>query len=272
MKNPILAITPFEQPDARLALALINSGALPVLDLGRDREAGLAALKILEGSGAPFGVRFPEDCPIGTKELPGTVRTVVLPAPPEDESVCRDRCVIVQVVSLEEARRACRAGAFGLIAKGEESGGRIGAESAFMLFQRLVREIELPIWVQGGIGPHTAAACIAGGAAGVVVDSQLACLPECSLPDTIKKVVASMDGSECVVASGQRIFSPPGLCVSGLKKNPASILLPAGQDAAFASSLAGRYKTARKLIGGILEAMETHLGQAKARPEVEQPS
>lgn len=60
MQDPIIAITPFEQPDTRLALALVGSGALPVLDLGRDRDAGLAALEILVGSGAQFGVRLPE--------------------------------------------------------------------------------------------------------------------------------------------------------------------------------------------------------------------
>ena len=50
-----------------------------------------------------------------------------------------------------------------------------------MLVQRLVGALDVPVWAQGGIGEHTAAACIAGGAAGVVLDSQLALVRESSL-------------------------------------------------------------------------------------------
>ena len=67
-------------------------------------------------------------------------------------------------------------------AKGSESGGRVGEETAFVLLQRLIHAVDLPIYVQGAIGLHSAAACLAGGAAGVVLDSQLALLRESSLP------------------------------------------------------------------------------------------
>src|SRR3569833_1986672 len=42
----------------------------------------------------------------------------------------------------------------------------------------------------GGIGPRTAAACVVGGAAGVVLDSQLALMPESDLPDEVLAAVA----------------------------------------------------------------------------------
>src|SRR5258708_3814335 len=48
------------------------------------------------------------------------------------------RPVLVQVVSVAEARAAKAAGAAGLIAKGSESGGRVGEETALVLLQRLL--------------------------------------------------------------------------------------------------------------------------------------
>ena len=46
------------------------------------------------------------------------------------------------------------------------------------LAAKLCDAFDLPIYAQGGIGPHTAAACAVGGAAGVVLDSQLALVRE----------------------------------------------------------------------------------------------
>ena len=85
--------------------------------------------------------------------------------------------MLAQVTSLDDARRAIAAGARGLIAKGSEAGGRIGDETTFVLLQRLV-ELDVPVWAQGGIGEYTAAACIAGGATGIVIDTQLALVRE----------------------------------------------------------------------------------------------
>jgi acyl transferase domain-containing protein/NAD(P)H-dependent flavin oxidoreductase YrpB (nitropropane dioxygenase family)/NAD(P)-dependent dehydrogenase (short-subunit alcohol dehydrogenase family) len=63
------------------------------------------------------------------------------------------------------------------VARGEESGGWCGRESAFVLCQRLAKQ-SLPFYIQGGIGPQTAAACKVAGAAGVVVDDVLLSLRE----------------------------------------------------------------------------------------------
>src|SRR4030095_9996810 len=80
----------------------------------------------------------------------------------------RPRRVIVQVTSLAEARASIADGADGLVAKGNESGGRVGEETAFVLLQRLRGALgaSVPIWLQGGIGLHTSAAAILGGANG----------------------------------------------------------------------------------------------------------
>jgi hypothetical protein len=87
----------------------------------------------------------------------------------------------------------------------------VGEESAFVLFQRLAREARLPVWVQGGIGLHTTAACAAGGAAGIVLDGQLALLRESTLPAPVRDIVRAMDGSETRLLGGHRVFTRPDL-------------------------------------------------------------
>ncbi len=73
-----------------------------------------------------------------------------------------------------------------------------GELSTFVLLQALLADdtLGVPVWAAGGIGPHTAAAAVAGGAAGVVVDTQLALLPEAELPSALTTAVTGLDGSE----------------------------------------------------------------------------
>ncbi len=271
----LVAISPFEHPDARLVLALARAGALAVLDLGRDGRAAREALgKLARDGRGGLGVRVPDAVAWDPKDLPACVDTVIVGAG-ADVARFRPRRVIVQVTSIEEARAARAAGADALIAKGSESGGRVGSETAFVLAQRLAEEIDLPFWVQGGIGLHTAAACIASGAAGVVLDAQLALVRESALPQAVKAAVRAMDASETTVIAGHRLFTRPDLPVAHLTSADAAAilgklgagdletsLLPAGQDAAFARPLADRFKTAGGVVHAIVTAIDEHLRAA----------
>src|SRR5690606_19191236 len=109
---------------------------------------------------------------------------------------------------------ALDAGADGLVAKGCESGGRVGSTGAFVLLQQIRSITSLPVWVQGGIGRHTAAAAIVGGATGVILDVQTVLLRESAVPPTIRAVVGAMDGSETRVLGGHRLYSRPDLWVA----------------------------------------------------------
>jgi len=275
--HTILGITPFEYPDADLLVAICRAGAFGILDLGRDPVAARAAVDavVRQMPSIPFGVRVPQEHDWEPRDLPAAAEVVILSSS-EHLSRWRPRRVLVQVCSIEEARHAEQAGADGLIAKGEESGGRVGDDSAFILLQRITRESALPIWVQGGIGLHTAAACIAGGAAGLVLDSQLALVDESSLPDGTKSIVSAMDGSETIVVGGHRVFSRPDLPIPTMKDaEPAAIarslgasdlhrfLLPSGQDAAFASGLAHRFRTAGGVVRAMRQAIAGHLKDAR---------
>jgi len=269
----IIGISPFCHADPNLVAALAKTDALGVLDLGTDPAAASDALEALTARDPRrFGVlvRPGMAAPDISPEA-----VVVLSGPEYSVDPWARRTVLAQVTSLDEARRAEAAGVAGVIAKGTESGGKVGEETSFLLLQHLVRQIRLPIWVQGGIGPHTAAACVAGGARGVVIDAQLALVRESRLPAFVKEIVASMDGSETLVVDGHRVFSRPDLApllaraegdvISHLGATDLTQkLLPTGQDAALAASLAERCCTAGGLVSTLVASIDDSLEAAKA--------
>lgn len=271
---PVIGLTPFGRPDVTLLNAVHRSGALAVLDLGTNQQNCLDALSAAAVKVAEFGVLIQPGLSITPDDLPSNVVLVVLPAG-MDIAPWTKRTVIVQVTSVDEARQAAGEGASGLIAKGNEAGGRVGEQSTFVLLQALTPQIELPIWAQGGIGLHTAAACVAGGAAGVVLDGQLALVRESTLPAEIKDAVSAMDGSETRLVAEHRIYSRPDLPAATLETDDLSEvagmlgaeslhkqLLPAGQDAAFAANFAHRFGTAGGVVTAVESAIHSHLQMA----------
>jgi acyl transferase domain-containing protein/NAD(P)H-dependent flavin oxidoreductase YrpB (nitropropane dioxygenase family) len=285
LESVVLGITPFEQPDTALVVALHRAGALGILDVGRDparaREA-LAALARTLPRG--FGVRIPEY--VDLPNLPAAARVVVLPARVAFSApTFGERTVLVQVTSIAEARAAIAFGAHGLIVKGNEAGGRVGDETSLVLLQRVIAEAHangrgaaVPVWVQGGVGLHGAAACIAGGARGVVLDAQLSLLEESSTPAETRRAIAAMDGSETVVVADHRIFSRPNVLAPAPGASPRDVathfgatdlsreLLAAGQDAAFAKGFADRFRTAGGLVRALRASIASHIHQARVRP------
>ncbi|HMQ26437.1 MAG TPA: nitronate monooxygenase, partial [Acidimicrobiales bacterium] len=289
-RDLIVGVSPGERPDPAVVVGLVRAGALDVLDLGRDATiAGAALAEVTRGTDVAFGVRVPEGAEHDPAALPDAVDTVVLAAVPADPAdataevgrwAAGGRRVLVEVRTPTEADAAVAAGVAGLIAKGAESGGRIGDLTAYVLLQDLVARTDLPVWSQGGIGRHTAAAAVAGGATGVVVDAQLALVRESTLPAAVRHAVGAMDGSETVVVGHHRLFTRPDLPVNALDPDtdPAEVVahlgagdlraqyLPVGQDGAFAAPLARRFGTAGGLAQGLRAAIDEHLAAATARP------
>lgn len=187
-----------------------------MLDLtagGRRAAAELASAE--EWSAAGFGVRLRDNDAFPARDLPACVHTVLLTADasctPADFPSHR---VLVEVTGRAQALRAAAAGAHGLIARGHEAGGPVGELSTFVLLQQLLDddELDLPVWACGGAGPHTAAAVVAGGGAGVVLDTQLALLAEAEaeLPAGTSALLAGLDGSETTVQDGRRVVRRRG--------------------------------------------------------------
>ena len=272
----IIGLSPFEHPDVGLVIAAARAGALGVLDLGHERAVACRALETLAHRlAAPFGVRFPEYLDEAGIELPAHARVVVVPASTH-RFAWGDRTVLAQVTTIEEARNAATGGAHALIVKGHEAGGVVGEETTFVLLQRVLAETRLPVWAQGGIGLHTGAACVAAGARGVVLDSQLALLEGVSTSDALRAALTSMDGSETVVVAGSRIYarasartpehgiSPVQLAARLGATDPAHDLVALGQDAAFARPFAARFGTVERVVRAVHTAMTGHVRQARA--------
>ena len=184
------------------------------------------------------------------------------------------------------------------IAKGHEAGGWIGEEGSFVLSQRLLGTLSIPVYLHGGIGLHTAAAAYVAGAAGAVLDAQLLLARESPLPDSLRATLAGVDGSETVTLGARlgapfRAYSRPGLhsleqlraveeellasadarggVARGRQRRDVggagtdAAVLPLGQDAAFAAELARRFDTVAGIIDGLRAAIARRLRDARGR-------
>jgi acyl transferase domain-containing protein/NAD(P)H-dependent flavin oxidoreductase YrpB (nitropropane dioxygenase family)/acyl carrier protein len=186
------------------------------------------------------------------------------------------RSAIAEVTTHDDALRASTAGVSGLIVAGHEAGGWGGAESCFVLLQKVLAASDLPVWVRGGIGPTVAAGCVAAGAAGVVLDGALWLARESPLDLAWRERISRWDGSETTVigpalGTKLRVFALPGSGALARLRQKAddggeaweSALdrevgwrdgqcLPVGQDAALAADLARKFVT----VGGIVQAVD----------------
>ncbi|WP_019631243.1 SDR family oxidoreductase [Actinomadura atramentaria] len=287
----IIGIGPFGRPAPRVAVAVARAGGLGVLDLGVDRAAALAALgEVARWWRGPFGVRVPAGCPVRPDDLPDAVRTVLVDAaalrpgaPLDVAGYARGRRTLVEVVDPGEAAAALALvpAVDGLVARGAEAGGRVGDRTSFTLLRRLLDELpaDFPVFAAGGMGPHAAAAAVAGGAAGVVLDVQFALVREMELPADVAAALAAMDGGETRVVEGHRIYARPDLpdvdlsCLdlAGItaRLGPAGLAvapLPVGQDGYLAAPLAARHRTAGGVVQAVRRAIGEHLRAAARVP------
>lgn len=198
--------------------------------------------------------------------------------------------VLVEVISCADLSRVEAAQVDGLVAKGNEAGGRVGADSSLILLQRLTAATDLPIIAQGGVGYDTVAAFRAGGAVGVFLDWQLALFDESCTPSKLAAAVSRMDGSEtrCLLgdsSTGYRVFwradhlesralEPVSLLGPEALQNAVSEAVSPetgtglwliGQDAAFASTFKTRNRTLRAALDEIAERSETLLRTAQTQ-------
>jgi acyl transferase domain-containing protein/NAD(P)H-dependent flavin oxidoreductase YrpB (nitropropane dioxygenase family) len=265
----VIAISPCGtlEPSPRLITEAARGGGRGVLDMADGGPQPRSALAQC-ASAAPgsVGVRIPAGCAMTAADVRGcagpAVGLAVLGAgAPWEVAAAASWCrVLVEVTSLPEARTAAGGGADGLIARGMESGGPVGDLSTFVLLQQLLETdgLDLPVWAAGGIGVHTAVACVLGGAAGVVLDSQLGLMPESDLPGDVMRVLRRMDGSETVVSPdgrGVRVTGRPARLAGPRDPEASTTLLPIGQDGQLAAVFAARWPDTASAVRGIRAAI-----------------
>ncbi|MCH2169968.1 SDR family NAD(P)-dependent oxidoreductase [Myxococcota bacterium] len=175
----------------------------------------------------------------------------------------------------------------GLVLKGNESGGFVGELGSFVLFQHWRDRAGVPLYVRGGVTPHSAAACAALGAAGAVLDSQLLLLDESPFSRALKPLLGRLSGTETVPVGdaergeyfrllvrpdcpASRSFAAEGegtdahlLREQALGEidwnDPTRGLLPIGQDVCFANAWAQRHRSVSAVLRDIDEAVAGHL-------------
>ncbi len=207
--------------------------------------------------------------------------------------------VFCEVISVAEATMAEAAGADVVIVKGNEAGGRVGEETSAILLQRCKRELQIPIWLRGGIGVHTAAAAYVGGARGVVLDAQLLLTRESPLGPVDREFVARLDGTETVClhigtreqyrvrlrtgspralafqtrmdTAGQsetssgidnREFVYSTISQQNYQTGASADVLPLGQEGAFAARFAEKYVSVAGVFSSMRVAVEEHCRSA----------
>ncbi|HEV7859226.1 MAG TPA: nitronate monooxygenase, partial [Pyrinomonadaceae bacterium] len=319
----LIALTLPGSSDPAIAIAASRAGELGVLDLQyvSDESEALAAVNRLAryAAGHRCGIKLEAGAqgfvPHLISSLPPEIGYVILvPTAPDVLRALvqslreQNLMVLLETISLEEARLGEELGVEALIAKGHEAAGRVGEETTFILLQRLLAHSALPVLAQGGIGLHSAAACYEAGAAGVVLDAQLALVHESPLPESIRASVARMDGSEtmCIGASlgeAYRLYHRPGpnaneelrrlassLAEQSLSKDELRVAwrheirarvgsevdgrgaLLLGQDAAFAAPLAERFRNVGGVMSGFRQEIDNHLQAARALKPLDQNS
>ena len=297
-----VVLCPSGSPDATVPIAGSRAGALGVVNLefAVDLDAGLAQLRRLcELGRGRCGVLLDgaETLAAVVAAQPDALDTVLLANTPVEELPALVELVhgaglqaYVVATALGEAVAAQDAGADAVIAKGHEAGGWIGEEGSFVLSQRLLGTLAVPVYIHGGIGRHTVAAAYVAGAAGAVLDAQLLLTRESPLPDDLRATLAGADGSETVTLGSElgapfRAYSRPGMHSlerlravedellasadargawrAGVRAHVAgagvdTAVLPLGQDAAFAAELARSFET----VAGILDGLGAAIARA----------
>ncbi|HEX7308001.1 SDR family NAD(P)-dependent oxidoreductase [Lentzea sp.] len=244
-RERVLCLSPFSTPNPALVVAAERAGALGVLDLGPNAAADLA--RVAARHPGAFGVRL--HGPVAAP-LPQSVDTVVvdLERYRPDPAELGERRVLAIVTSVAEAVAAIEWGAAGVIAKGAESGGRVGGSPAFVLLQQVLALTGLPVWAAGSIGPDTAAAAVAGGARGVVLEGQLALVAEARkhISAEFVNAVRMMDGADTVVKDGVRVH---------LRQNALEI----GQEGSFGELNRSSFGTVGGVVGAIQRGIQDNL-------------
>lgn len=309
-----IAVTPVHLCDPSLALTAAHAGGMGILDFEfcdvDGRASATRNLRWLVRSasepGDCIGLRISasqaDEAEELLKLLRGRQHTLIVSADSPDDFARAESLKDESTLLIAELTSAGLLGAIrhqpwwgGFIARGAESGGWVGEDSAFLLAQKFAAECTAPFYVRGGIGPHSAAACLAAGAAGIVLDDQLLLLPESPLPPEWRKIIEKAAGQDCVVVGERlgkpcRILSRPGLKGgTGLRSLAAQIELadeawrwpgeanaqvgwgdpekyawPAGQALGFAASLRDTYGNAARLFRGIVASATESFAGARA--------
>ena len=190
-----------------LAAAVSNGGGLGLIGVGRgdaewmDREAALAAA----ATSKPWGIGFQSwatEVKTVKRSLEHGPRAVMLsfgdPGPLAAAMAGSEAKLIVQVVDMEEARRAVDVGADVIVAQGSEAGGH-GGTRATLPFVPAVADLvrPVPVLAAGGIADGRGlAAALSLGADGALVGTRFQASTEALVDAEVLKAILEGHGED----------------------------------------------------------------------------
>lgn len=295
LRKLLLSPLGFDHP--ALAIAASRAGGTGVLDLELSRAPALAQLQLLarQAGKQGFGVRLGgfdgELAEQLIQLLDAGLNLLILGREHWAEwqgwlagAALTETTLLLELSDNDQLDSAIAHRVDGLLLKGHEAAGFVGESSAFILIQHWRATCDLPLYLRGGITPHTAAAAALAGCAGVALDSQVLLLQESPLATELQTHLRSLSGSETVAAgNGEfgrycRILSRPGfakakafiaaaesltpeqmrerLLAEVEWRNPPAGLLPLGQDVAFAAAWQKQYGSVAQLFQAIDAAVQ----------------
>ncbi|MFZ5865031.1 MAG: SDR family NAD(P)-dependent oxidoreductase [Thermodesulfobacteriota bacterium] len=296
LRIPLLYVNPPANADPRLIEVVSKAGGLGFVD---HATAGPAAFSVQEGT--PHGVRIRLDA-LKNSLFGPNVKACLIPLEDADDVARLDPGelkafpvpVLVEVGSAAQAAGAEKAGAAALVARGNEGPGWVSERSGLVLLQEILGVCPLPVFLQGGIGLHTAAGAVGAGATGVVLDVHLLLTEESVINASLKSFFSALGipatvtlgeawGKPCRVYSrvgtrmvrelrkvedslGQDEFHSLKECINAaLGKNTASLdtddaLLALSEDIVTAKTLAGEFARARAILEEFARRMESRCG------------
>jgi acyl transferase domain-containing protein/NAD(P)H-dependent flavin oxidoreductase YrpB (nitropropane dioxygenase family)/NAD(P)-dependent dehydrogenase (short-subunit alcohol dehydrogenase family)/acyl carrier protein len=294
----IVVVSPPFASDPAIVITACGAGELGIFDLGYrlDKETlpdDLAVLHQYSDCQEKWGIRWdamgqahrsPDVLgdlirePVSTLVLAGVMRRDVSKALEQGRTVAGR--VLLEVCSLEDAEIAQNAGYDGLIVKGHEAGGYVSNKSSFILLQEFHGKLDIPYWIQGGMGLHTAAAACLAGTAGIVLCEQLWLAEDSGFGAKERKTWEQFDGSETTCLShGQLHFRCWSRLGAGKVRELESFagtdtqwqealhqrlddpkdhdIKPCGQDIGLAPSLAEEFGTVKGILAAFRESVST---------------
>ncbi|MGV6849680.1 MAG: beta-ketoacyl synthase N-terminal-like domain-containing protein, partial [Marinibacterium sp.] len=231
---------------------------------------------------------------LGPDHAPETIVVTALTPSDGAAALCDLRAVLPSTRLLAEVFSSAQVAALsaytdGFVAKGHEAGGRSGDDTSLILLQHIVGATDLPVLAHGGAGPETVAAFRVAGAAGALLDWQLALFEAAQTPVDLSRAISRMDGSEthhiaCGDGTGMRVFwradHKPGQAIKTLgDADPGAVVTAVteqidvvagtgpwlvGQDAAFGAALKDRYGRLGPALKDLQSRATALLAQAAA--------
>lgn len=312
-----ISLSPIGLAHPEIAIATVRAGGIGILDLEHSRDAAIAASNLqrliaqTEHSGN-IGLRLKanqiESSLSLFSQFSGQSHWLILadwqalklPNLLSQLSTHSASRILLEITHIEQVEGIALdpIKIEGLVARGYESGGWTGEDSAFILSQKVLQATDLPLYVQGGIGLHTAAACRAAGAAGVILDDQLWLMPESPFPETWQSQLKQLTGQEAT-SFGERLQAPlrvlarPGYgVISQLQQlleqleltnaeeqawrqsaapyigwgSPGDFAWPMGQAVGLAAEYQARYRTTGRFIQALLNTSEQNIRQCQHSP------